>query len=413
MSKPSQTTKVKCELDGVEVPYLPSYLAEKHGMSVEEYLQRFPDAQLESEALSARYADSIKGFRREPPPAVEDLWIKAGDVALPVHWDVPATACLPMPEHYRLPTHGQLGDDVKRSIRYWVQGRSQWIWGPTGSGKDALPSALCAWTRTPSVLFPVNPEIDIMSWFYDKAFEGGETKWVFGELFRALVEGYISPLSGRRIPMTVVLSDFDRAGSAQAEALRLVSDSIQGRVKGPRGETYPVLPGTRLIITANTMGGGDATGKMVSANVLDKSIINRVERKVRFHLLDWEDEKPVIMAKFPLFCERYGDSLKAIGHCTAALRGAVEEEKLYGEFSHRDLCGWIGDCEDIIVMHERFSAGVPLPKDLLKQGFQSYADGLPDAENTALALTLVDPHLAGGALPRGKVSGVRKNDLSV
>jgi hypothetical protein len=408
----NHATKVKCELDGVEVPYLPSYLAEQHSMSVEEYRRRFPNAPLESEAVAARYSESIKGIRRELPPPLEKLTVSVGTVEIPVNWDVPAEACLPLPDHYRLPTKGALGADVFRSLRYWMRGRSQWIWGPTGSGKDALPSALCAWTRTPSALFPVNPEIDIMSWFYDKAFEGGETKWIFGDLFKALVEGYVSPITNRRIPMTVVLSDFDRAGAAQAEALRLVGDTIQGRVKGPRGETYPVLPGTRIIVTANTMGGGDATGKMVSANVLDKSIINRVERKVRFHLLDWLDEEPIIKAKFPLFCDRYSHALKAVGDCTAALRAAVEEESLYGEFSHRDLCGWIGDCQDIIVMHEQFGTG-PLPRDILTEGFKSYADGLPDAENTALALQLVDPHLKGGALPRGNVQGVQKDDLKL
>lgn len=406
------TAKVKCELDGEEVPFVPSYIAEKYGMSVEEYLERFPGAPLESEELAQRFTESIRGLRRETPPEPEELRVSIAGCQLPVNWDVPEDACLPLPDHYRLPTHEPLGEDVLRSIRYWVRGRSQWIWGPPGSGKDALISALCAWTRTPSALFPVNPDLDIMGWFYDKSFADGESKWVYGDLFNALVHGYVSPLTGRRVPMTVVLSDFDRAGRAQAEALRLVGDSIQGRVKGPQGETYAVLPGTRIVVTANTMGGGDASGKMVSANVLDKSIINRVERKVRFHMLDWRDEEPIVRDKFPVFCERYGHVLKKIGDCTTALRAAVEDESLYGEFSHRDLCGWIGDCEDIIVMHDAFGSG-PLPNDILKKGFDSYADGLPDAENKALALQLVDPYLKGGALPRGPVSGVKKEDLKL
>lgn len=406
------TAKVKCEIDGVEVPYVPSYLAERHGMSVADYLAKYPDAPLESEEVSRRYAESIKGLRREPPPPPESLTVEIGGMKVPVNPDVPEDACLPMPVHYRFPEHGDLADDARRSLRYWLCGRSQWIWGPTGSGKDALPSALCAWSRTPSALFPVNPDLDIMSWFYDKAFSAGRTEWIFGELFKALVHGYVSPISGRRIPMTIVLSDFDRAGSAQAEALRLVGDSIQGRVKGPLGETYPVLPGTRLIVTANTMGGGDPTGKMVSANIIDKSIINRVERKVRFHLLDWRDEEPVVRAKFPFFCERYGHMLKAIGDCTAALRVAAESETLYGDFSHRDLCTWIQDCEDMIKIHEQYGSGA-LPKDILKQGFNSYADGLADIENRMVALQLVDPHLKGGALPRGNPSGVRKEPLKL
>jgi MoxR-like ATPase len=403
-------TKVKCKLDGAQVHYLPSYLVEKHGMTVEEYLQKYPKAPLESADVAERYAASIKNLRREAPPPPDRLTVDVAGLRLPVNPDVPEEACLPLPSHYRLPTHGQLGKDVRRAVRHFVQRRIHWIWGPTGCGKDALPSALCAWTRTPSALFPVNPDTDITAWFYDKNFAKGETRWVFGELFNALVHGYTSPISGRQIPMTIVLSDFDRASRAQAEALRLVGDSIEGRVKGPRGETYPVLPGTRIIITANTMGGGDASGKSVSANVLDTSILNRIERKLRFHLIDWRDEEPVVRAKYPLFTERYGHMLDKIGNATAALRSAVENEELYGEFSHRDLCTWIGECEDIIDTHDRFGEG-PLPRNILSLGFQSYADGLSDVQNKSLAESLVDPYVKGGTLPRGKTAGIKDDPL--
>lgn len=403
----ADAAKIKCEIDGAEVHYLPSYLAEQHGMTVEEYLAKFPGAPLESQAVTEAYAASVKNTRRAPPPPPEELTIEFGGFTMEVNHDVPEEACLPLPPHYRLPKFGKLAKDVKRAARYFMAGRSFWEWGPPGSGKDAFPSALCALTRTPSQIFPVNPDVDIMAWFYDKTFEHGKTEWVFGELFKALVYGYESPVSGRRVPMTVVLSDFDRAGRAQAEAIRLVADSIQGRVKGPRGETYPVLPGTRIVITANTMGGGDASGKCISANVLDSSIINRIERKVKFHQMDWKDEEPIIRAKYPLFAEKCGHLLEHVGKATKVLRDNVEEQNLYGEFSHRDLCTWVGDCEDILRYTGR------MPADLLKQGFMSYADGLPDAENTTLALTLVDAYLKGGALPRGDTSDVEDEELKL
>lgn len=402
--------KVTCEIDGAEVHYLPTYLAERHNMTLEEYLEKYPKAQIASAEVKGRYAASIKNIRRVAPPPPHQLTVEVAGLKMPVNPDVPTEACLPLPDHYRVPEHGTLADDVSRAARYFLAGRSQWIWGPTGCGKDAFPSALCAWTRTPSAIFPINPDVDIMAWFYDKSFSQDGTHYVFGELFNALVHGYTSPISARQVPMTIVLSDFDRAGRAQAEAIRLVGDTIQGRVKGPRGETYPVLPGTRIIITANTMGGGDASGKAVSANVLDTSIINRIERKLRFHLIDWKDEGPVVKAKFPLFAEQYSHKFASIGNATAALRTAVENEDLYGEFSHRDLCTWIGDCEDIIRFHEGSN---PLPIDILSQAFHSYSDGLADAQNKTLAETLVDPYLKGGALPRGNTTGVKKDDLKL
>jgi hypothetical protein len=396
--------RVTCELDGAEVHYLPSYLAEKHGMTIEEYLEKHPGVPIESEALKDAYAASIKNVSREAPAPREQLTITIAGFQMPVNWDVPEEACLPLPPHYRVPEHGELATDIKRAARYFLAGRSFWEWGPPGSGKDAWPSALCAYTRSPSLIFPVNPDVDIMAWFFDKTFEHGKTEWVFGELFKALVYGYESPISGRRIPYTIVLSDFDRAGRSQAEAIRLVADSIQGRVKGPRGETFPVLPGTRLIMTANTMGGGDATGKCISANVLDSSIINRIERKVKFHQMDWRDEEPIIRAKYPLFTERCSHLLKGVGDAVLALRTAVENQNLYAEFSHRDLCTWIGDCEDMLRLLK------DPPADLLKQGFDSYSDGLPDDDTRTQAQSLVDPYLKGGALPRGDTSNVNTSE---
>jgi hypothetical protein len=404
----TSAARVRCEIDGAEVHHIASYLAEKHGMTVEEYLAQHPGAPLESDALRDAYAASVKNVKRASPPPREELAIEIAGFDMPVNWDVPESACLPLPPHYRVPEFGDLAQDIRRAGRYFLAGRSFWEWGPPGSGKDAWPSALCAYTRTPSQVFPVNPDVDIMAWFFDKTFEHGKTEWVFGELFNALVRGYESPLSGRRVPMTVVLSDFDRAGRSQAEAIRLVADSIQGRVKGPRGETYPVLPGTRIVITANTMGGGDATGKCISANVLDSSIINRIERKVQFHQMDWRDEELIIRAKYPLFVERCGHLLKQVGDAVAALRKAVENNDLYAEFSHRDLCTWMGDCEDMLRLLPK------PPKDLLKEGYKSYADGLPDIDTKMVAQTLVDPYLQGGALARGDTSHVNTSkDLSL
>lgn len=403
---PATAQKIECKLDGTTHHFLPPYLASVHGLTPEEYLEQFPDAPLASKAVLDAHAAQIKGAKRTHPPALSELTIEMGGFDFPVNADVPEDVCLPIPPHYRLPKKGRLGTDILRALRYYVAGRSLWAHGPPGTGKDALPSALCGMTRTPSEIYQISPDVDIQNWFFEKAFDAQSTKWVEGELLKQLRDGYVTS-TGRRIPYTIVLSDFDRAGRSQAEAIRLVTDSIQGRIKGPNGETYKVLPGTRIVITANTMGGGDPTGKCVSANVLDSSILNRIERKVRFHLMAWSDEQPIVEAKFPLFTEKMGEWYPAIGKCTKALRKAIEDGDLYGEFSHRDLCTWIGDCEDIL----RYAKKVP--DDLLKQGFMSYSDGLPDVENSKAALALIDPHLTGGALEEGDTSHVDDDELDL
>lgn len=392
-------TKIRCEVDGTETHDVPSYILEAHDMTVSEYQERFPKAPLFSSEVEDIYTKKMGRKRRSHPPTVGDLSVNFGGVDFMVNAHVPAEACLPLPPHYRTPKYGKLAKDIARVVRYFQAGRTTWIWGPPGTGKDALPHAMCALTRTPSEIFQISQEVDIMAWFFEKDFDADGTVWTEGILLKMLRDGYTCP-NGDVVPYTVVLSDFDRAGRSQAEAIRLVTDSIQGRIKGPNGQTYLVMPGTRIIITANSMGAGDASGRCVSANVIDSSIINRIERKVRFHGIDWRDEEPIVRAKFPLFAEKVGHLLSNVGNATAALRKAVEDGDLYGEFSHRDLCTWIGDCEDIL----RFSKKIP--NDLLKQGFLSYADGLPDEDNQTAALTLVDPYFKGGALERGDTSHI-------
>lgn len=398
--------KIKCEIDGTEHHALPNYLAEKHGMTVQEYRTQFPRAPLFSDAVEADYAAKAKKTKRAHPPTPETLKVNLGGIEFPVNCNVPEDACLPLPPHYRLPSHGALAKDVGRVLRYYAAGRSTWIWGPPGTGKDALPHALCAMTRTPSEIFQISQEVDIMAWFFEKDFDAQGTRWSEGALLKMLRDGYTCS-NGDVVPYTIVLSDFDRAGRSQAEAIRLVTDSIQGRIKGPNGQTYFVRPGTRIIITANTMGAGDASGRCISANVIDSSIINRIQRKVRFHAMDWRDEEPIIRAKYPYFAEKAGHLFKNVGAATAALRKAIEDGDLYGEFSHRDLETWIGDCEDILRISNK------VPKNLLKQGFLSYADGLPDDDNQLAAMTLVDPHLKGGALDRGNTSHIEDGELDI
>jgi len=84
MSEPA-TAKVKCEIDGAEVHYLPAYLAEKHGMSVEEYREEYPNAPLESAALRAKFAAAVKNTTRKAPPARDQLFLNVAGYRMPVN----------------------------------------------------------------------------------------------------------------------------------------------------------------------------------------------------------------------------------------------------------------------------------------------------------------------------------------
>jgi len=381
-----------CRICGHEDYYLGDHLAEAHDMSIDEYLKAYPGAPtVAQELLDVFDSEREKNVRRSHPPTESDLRIEIRGFPVPVNADVPARSCLPLPDVYRFPEHGDLAIDIIEVMIGMFRGRSVYIHGMPGTGKDALVHALCALTRRPSIIKQVQPAADIQAWFYSRSFDKDGTSWEEGELLKALRDGYVSPISGRTIPYLILITDFDRATTAQAESLRLVLDSIAGRVEGPHG-VVDVLPGTQIIVTANTAGGGDTRGRCISANVIDASLLDRFERKYEFHWMEWADEGPICKAKFPLLAQRCPDLFDQVGKATASLRDAIGKEQLYAEFSHRAVCAWLGHAEDIIAVTG------DVPNNLARRAARAFLDGMPDSETRLQAERLIDPHIRGGVV---------------
>jgi MoxR-like ATPase len=399
--------KIKCKVAGCkfEGHFLLDHLLEVHQMTQTQYNKAFPDAPIASGELLARYEKEKGRPRRAHPPGITDLNIGFGGVDFHVNHDVPADVCLPLPHEYRVPQFGQLGRDIKHAAVALKMGRSSYVWGLPGSGKDAFYHAWSALTRTPAAIFTVRPGEDIQGWFFVRAFNDKGTYWEEGEFLKLARDGYLTP-DGRRVPYLLAISDFDRSDRSQAEAMRLVLDSISGRIKGPKGVTYPILPGTRIVATANTAGAGDTRGRMISANPIDASILDRFERTFEFHWMDWKDEEPVCRAKFPLLVERSPEVFRMVGNATNALRAAIASEDLYTEFSHRAVTAWLGHAEDMLIATNEGNA-----KSLLKKAARTILDGMPDEETKLSAKRLIDPHLKGGALDTGDTSFMNDGKL--
>lgn len=383
--------RIVCAICGESFHWLGSHLPQ-HSLTLSEYRERFPEAPTISRDLFERYEKSTKSsLRKEADP--EGLEVIFSGVPFPVRYKVPARACLPMPSCYRVPRKGNLSLDVQDAAIAVSRKRSTWVWGPPGTGKDAVFSALAAVTRQPSLLFTIIQGADVTSWKFTRSFNVNGTFWEEGVLLRALRDGYRTE-DGDRIPYLIVFSDLDRATRQQAEELRQILDSIQGRVTGPSGETWPVVPGTTIVATANSSGAGDTSGRYISANAIDASIMDRFERKIQFHHMEPDDELPILEDKFPFLREKAPGVLKTLTLTSKGVRDAIEKETIFAEWSHRTVCAWAGATEDLLhVFGDRIQ-----PEQAALRATRLILDGFSDLETRDGVKRILDPYFKGGAI---------------
>lgn len=331
---------------------------------------------------------------KTPPPLpyeltrkVEHRIVKGNATAVynfefPFNFDVPPEACLPRPAHYRLPQYGEAASDLFHALTAFQFGRSMAISGLPGSGKDAFFHYLSSITRTPALEFQMRPGVDIQRWLFEKTFNTEGVSYERGRLLKALTEGYKTS-EGRVVPYMILISDFDRADISQAEVLRMLTDSIQARVESPLG-FHRVLEGTRMCFTLNSMGAGDERGRCTSSNPIDASILDRIERKIQFHWMDWVDEVQVLKSNFPEI-EQY-INLITLEKIVSKIRHAILKDNLQAEFSHRAMKSVVGHTIDISKV---LKANGPSMVSLQK-GFRVWMDGLQDSYTRSRAEGLVE-----------------------
>lgn len=390
-------TRPACRECGFQSHSLQAHVKEAHGLSLTEYLTAHPGAP----TLSAALVDEFnKKARRAPAPRPDALEVSLMGFEVKVDCAVSEDECLPLPDGYMFPTKGKAKGVYERALMALLAGRNMFLWGMPGTGKDAIIHAFSAMTRKPVVMVTFRPGTDLAPWFYSRSIGKEGTGWEYGHLWKALTEG-VKGRDGVARPALILLSDVDRADSAQAEWFRILTDSISGRIMDPHGKMVPLVKGTQFVCTANSCGTGDSRGRMASANPMDASILDRLGRKIQAEFLDWADEGKVLAGKFPLLVEKQPGIFFApngetgmLGKATEALREAISRGNIFAEFTHRGLCEVLSECEDIV----RFRyMNKPVPANLLKLGFRAWLEGV-DPDTQLEVRRLIDPHIAGGAL---------------
>lgn len=395
-----------CRMCGFKGHWLGDHLVETHNLDIKAYLVVYPNSPTVSQdVLDMLKAEAGKNVRRQGAVDNAALSIRLYDFNVRVNADVPADACLPLPDCWRWVENDDLKVDFIEALIAVLKRRHLYIWGFQGASKDSFIHALSAIYRLPAKMFQIQPEADVQAWLFSHEFRGEETYYKEGELLKAIRDGYTCPETGRVIPYIILLTDFDRATKNQVEALRLILDSISGRVMGPGGKLFSVLPGTMFVATANTAGGGDERGRYTSSNIIDASMLDRFERKLQFHWMAWADEGPIVQAKFPLLRERCPGIFPQVGNATKKVRASIYANTLYCEFSHRAVCAWLGHAQDIVELTGN------VPKDLAQRALRVWLDGLPDEATRLSAERLISPAIAGGVLGQSDSGKVDSSPL--
>jgi len=384
--------RVTCRFEGCTFRshYLLGHVLQEHNLTPEQYLAQFPGAPTMSNDLLQKFQNRSVPARRTPIPKPVDLKVTLMGMEMPVQASVPVQVCKELPDNYTFPTEGKAKEVFKRALIALSKGRNVFLWGPPGTGKDALVHAFSFYTRRPVAELTFKPGTDISPWFYTRAIDGSGTSWEYGYLWKILTEG-VKDREGVAKAAIVLLSDVDRADMAQAEWFRVLCDSMGGRILDPQGEMKDLFPGTQFICTANTCGSGDSRGRMASANPIDASILDRLGRKIEAAYMEWDDEGGILRAKFPSLAEKAPEIFKQLGDATASVRRAIAAEQIFAELTHRGLVEILSECDDIVSVKGR------APDNILKMGFNAWLDGL-DGDTRLAAKRLIDPHLKGGAL---------------
>jgi MoxR-like ATPase len=350
------------------------HLKEFHRISAREIAQLIPEGEhLWVDEIEPPFAGT-RVPRRE-----QDLILSFCGVKAQVHLGVSEESCLPLPKHWKMPTRGRIADAMRRATISLKNSLPVFIQGPAGTGKDAFFHAWSHFTRQPAEIYSIAPDADIGAWLFSRELTKDGTSWSYGRLWKQLTEGFVLP-SGARIPFLIILSDIDRAAPSQVEYLRMILDTIEGRVKSPDGGTVSILPGTIIAATANSMGASDSRGAYISARPMDASILSRFGVKIHFPYWDWEDEAQILQATSPdVMADRTMSSL--IQKVRDAIRDEIKQGRIMAEFGLRELISWVRFIS--ILLKE----GMNLSRATASFALLNILDGLPDQANQQVLIS--------------------------
>lgn len=368
--------------------HLGEHLKDVHDMDIHDYLEKYgPKTPFASNSVWKDFSKNAPEIRKGTKRF--DNIIKVGGISLE-RQEGDLIKPFERPDNYHYPKKGDAAKAVERVARAVKYQRHLFIYGPAGAGKSASIRALSHDMNLEASHYPMreglDPELFIgkEAVVIDEATGMNKTEFQKGRLLRDL-EGR-KGADGIVRGVIILMDDFDRAPAEYHEVFRHILEDNASNVFVPElGINIDVHPDTRVIATANSAGRGDMTGYYSSVQELDESILDRFQRVVQFHFLEPEEEKKILLKKFPTLAEAdptyFDDVIKVSG----AIRSMIENQDIFASFSHRRLVQWLQSAEELL----RENKGKPYP-GLLREAANDWLEWYDNITREAVIKRTLD-----------------------
>ena len=177
--------------------------------------------------------------------------------------------------------------DVMKTI---MTGAPTRLIGPPATGKTSGIQQACAHMGVPCRVIQCGKGLTEYTLLGEQTIDGGDVVWQDGLLPRLFK-------SAAKVPMMPHLVALDEGDHLKSDIQSILHGVLEGgSLDLPSGETVAVPDNVIFVMTANTYGTGDITGRHSSANVSDDAFISRWTRAFTVDYLEQEDEKQLLLA---------------------------------------------------------------------------------------------------------------------
>lgn len=317
-------TKVKCELCGAEVHFIEAHLRQEHPeVSISEYVNKFPEAEIMSESAMARLKELGRLADNKHITANLDKLFKLN----PFNSDEHGVVMFEVP-HNNTP---KIESDYifnKENLAFCLymmmnKNNPMLLTGPTGSGKSSIITQVAARLNWPYYRINCDADITRADFVGQWVLQGKEMVFQYGILPNAMREGAL-----------LVVDEWDTANPAIGMALQAVLEDDGKLTIAETGEVITPSAGFRIACTSNTLGMGDETGLYNGTQPQNFASLDRFKIVLEVDYPSKDAEVNIIKKKVGI---TDGDILRKLVEYARLIREAFKREEIRVTMSTRTI----------------------------------------------------------------------------